>query len=357
MSPSIFIELNKIIACVTATLGSEYPTHFHHLRHAFATWWLARMLLPDDCAIPAFLGEAEIAWSSSAEAFGPMRTLRDRRPSRSNVFLVGRFLGHLHPSTTMSRYFHFSADLLRLHLDRSKVMRPDPELLCRVCAAAPNQAPGTPLPDGQLGAALTLLLQEAEQDRSEAPRGALRTSTRATASDNSLWIKRSLDLLRLVETPDGLIEYAATTVGVNLNEARAIVKAAEDLSALKTGNGAWRHRSRNVTPDLNTPDTNIRSIVPARACLPNDLAVISRFAARMQALHSDARTRTLLKLGVEAYVNSVWSSESYPVFHDPSRDGMSARGFLDLLRNLGIRLEKIRFRSFDPHERSRWTAP
>jgi hypothetical protein len=184
-----------------------------------------------------------------------------------------------------------------------------------------------------MSAAFALLLRKAEQDGNKAPRSMLRTSTRETARENSLWIKRSLDILRLMETADGPIEYAATTAGVDLNEARAFVDAAEYLRTLKSGNGAWRHRFRTVTPD-----SSIRSLVPTRACLPYDLAVISRFAAQVQVLHRDVRTRPLLERGVEAYVNSAWSSESYPIFHHPIRDGRSARSFLDLLRNLDIRL-------------------
>jgi hypothetical protein len=161
-----------------------------------------------------------------------------------------------------------------------------------------------------------------------------------------------MDLLRLVETTDGPIEYAATTAGLDLNEARAFVNAAEHLRMLKSGNGAWRHRFCTVTQD-----SSIRSIVPTRACLPNDLEIVSRFAAQIQALHSDASTRSLLEFGVEAYVNSVWSKESYAVFHHPAQDGKSARSFLDLLRSLDIKLENIHFELFDSHKRSKWTKP
>jgi hypothetical protein len=38
VSPTIFLELNKIIAWVTGTFQTEHPTRYHHLRHAFASF-------------------------------------------------------------------------------------------------------------------------------------------------------------------------------------------------------------------------------------------------------------------------------------------------------------------------------
>jgi integrase len=357
VSATIFVELNKIVALVTGTLESEHPTHFHHLRHGFASFWLARLLLPNGCDVPVFLEDACKAWSTPGEGFGPTQTLRDRRPSRNNLFLVGSLLGHVHPLTTMSRYFHFSAELLRIYIDRSEVMRPSPTLLTRWSAAVAKKASGAALLDGPMGAALFLLLSKAEDAKEKSPHPVFQPSTRMTARDNSLWINRYLDLLRLVETPDGSIEYAATTVGVDVNRAREVVGAAEYLSMLKSGNGSWRHRVRMVRPDLDRPEITIRSFVPSKVLHPNDLAVISSLAPLIELLHKDPRTTMLVERGVEAYVTSVWSSQSYPVFHHPSRDGDRARSFLDLLRKLKIRLKDIHLMSFDPHERSKWTAP
>jgi hypothetical protein len=86
-----------------------------------------------------------------------------------------------------------------------------------------------------MGTALELLLRKGDRAKAEASYRAHRTSAGAGLRDKSLWIKRNFDLLSMVETSDDSIEYAATTVGVTLNDARMTVKAAEYLSALKSG--------------------------------------------------------------------------------------------------------------------------
>ncbi len=348
--PSIFRSLNQILAQITGTSESQYPTHYHHLRHAFACYILLLLLLPPDSLPPSYLRKEDIDWLIAGANSRPDELRRRSQAWGGDVALVSQLLGHLHPATTMIRYFHFSAELLRIYLERSPWLRPSPVAL----AAAMGRKPEAQQPEesSAMRYAIALLGKKAQSD---VPRpNQAKHSKLPMASPFSQRLEQVLSFLRYMQTPEGPIEAATEFFGWDENRAKSVVRVAAQLSTMLTGNGAFRHRFR--MSDAESGEC-VRSIEPTWPADPTELQLFRKYAVRIEILTRGKESRQALMRGLEAYVNNVWHSSHFPVFRDPDADGNQAVAFHCMLKSLKIRRKDIRFGSYDTKgspSRSKW---
>ena len=337
ISPHIFKALNQLIADVTGTRSGAHPTHFHHLRRSLCSYGLLRLLLPPGCEPPEYMSAADRDWLMAGRNFRPREIRRTDEPWNSDVFLMGQLLGHLQGRTTVSRYFHFCGELLRVYLSRSAALSPTAEQLG--LAIGNGLGAGIRTCDSQSAMNVAVnLLGNLAKSHATTPTG-LNTRPMKQPPDLLLEIDQAWNLLSTIEYSSAAIDHAADDVGMSVNRAKAMVKAADYLSLLKSGIHEFRHRFVELAPRKSQSET--RSIIPVRPRQGSDKEVIAQLAPRIQAL----RGGEMLASGVKAYVNYLWDSKCCPVFAKNNRG--PAIAFLNLLYKLDIANKDIRFGSFD----------
>lgn len=346
ISPAIFRALNAIISEVTGTRSDPHPTHFHHLRKSFCSYGLFRLLLPAGCEPPDYMNNADRSWLMSGRNFRPQVVRRTYEPWNSDVFLMGQFLGHLDGRTTVSRYFLFFGELLRVYLSRSAYLSPTVKQLA--LAAGHGSDPENKGLDSQTAMefAVSLLgnmVKGSGISSAVGPSPANRETSKFSTEILEAW-----DLLSAIEWMDPKVEKAdaaiiqpAADLGMDVNRAKAIRDAAHYLRTMTSGNGQFRHRFMELAARNSRPAA--RSIIPVRPNDPFDNEIVKRFAGRIEA----HRERRFLAEGIGAYVECLWDSEGCPVFTDLKMDGDAAVAFLKLLRKLDIHDKDIRYGSYD----------
>jgi hypothetical protein len=353
ISPAIFRVLNEIISEATGTTSDPHPTHYHHLRKSFCSYGLFRLLLPAGFEPPDYLSKADRSWLMAGLNFRPKEVRRTEKPWNSDVFLLAQFLGHLDGRTTVSRYFHFCGELLRIYLSRSAELSPTPEQFS--LAVGNGSDPENKRSDSQTAMefAVSLLGIQARLSGiipAVAPSPANKQTSKFLTEIYEAWNllsaveKVDAELEKVdaeVERADAVLDQAAADLRMNVNRAKAIKDAAKDLSTMASGNGGFRHLFMELPSRNSHPAT--RSIIPVRPNDPFDNKVIKQYADRIEAL----RGSSILAEGVNAYVEFLWDSVGCPVFTDLKKDGATAAAFLKLLRKLDICVKDIRFGSYD----------
>jgi integrase len=339
--PSIFRALNALMSQVTGTSESEHPSHYHLLRHTCCSFLLLRMLLPKGAKPPGYLQKEDSDWLLTGTNSCPDELRRRTQPWGGDVFLTSQLLGHLSPSTTMSRYFHFAAELLRIYLQRSPWLRVVPKMLTAVMGLRPD----TQQPDesSAMRFAIALVGKSVKAD----PRHVIRTKTSANKSQDSPFVRRLMEtrqFLRFVQTPDGPVREAESFFGWESSRTLSVIRAAKSLSAMLTGNGSFRHRFRIIKSKAGVCR---QSIEPKWPNDPVSREILYLYAPRIEKLASRPETRQVLIQGLKAYADFVWRSNNCAVFRDPTRDAEHAIAFLRMLDGLEIMRKDIRFASFD----------
>lgn len=338
VSPSIFRALNLIISEVTGTRSDRHSTHFHHLRKAFCSWGLFRLLVPADCQLPDYFSSEDCEWLRNGQNLRPDAIRRTQQPWNSDIFLFGQLLGHLQGRTSLSEYFCFGAELLRVYLSRSAELSPTPEQFRLALGTSRDREN----PDGTAQLAMKMAVKLLAKKGNLNPGFAVISSPAGKRSSTfrdeilEAWL-----LLSAIETADGPIEAAAADLGMRMTRAEAIRDAATYLSEMRSGNGQPRHRFMEWMPKESVEA--IRTIVPVRVSLPPDREVIEQFSPRVEAF----RKSKSLKMGINAYINHLWDSKGCPVFTQPEVDSNDAVAFLETLYLLEIPDKNIRYGSFD----------
>lgn len=355
ISPAVFKAVNQIISKGTGTRSDVHPTHFHHLRHSFCSWGLIRLLLPVDAELPDYFSASDRNWLISGQNFRPHEIRRTDQPWNSDVFLMSQLLGHLQPSTTISQYFRFGSELLRIYLARSVDLPPTPDQLKLAMGIGADSEVEKCDAVSAMKFAVDLLGRIAKSNQNKT---AAKTSPMKGQSAEFLEeLLDAWDFRSAVETADNSVDEAVADFGLSLSHGRSIQRAAADLSEMRSGNGAYRHRFMDLNPGTEDPLLSKRSIIPIRPSSPYDIEIMKTLAPGIHALSRRSKNRELLMRGIDAYVNWVWFWESCPVFPNPEENGNEATAFFKLLRALRVCTKDIRFGSFDckgSDSRRRW---
>jgi integrase len=111
-------QLDRVVA---AAAGSERVGHTH-LRHSFASFLLATLLLPQDVAQPAVPDRLRSVVSPKRFFRVADRLLGDQRLGAGALHAVSQLMGHTGPHTTLRHYCHLLDLSLALHCARPSAM-------------------------------------------------------------------------------------------------------------------------------------------------------------------------------------------------------------------------------------------
>jgi integrase len=352
---SIFDTVNDMIARITGNSGRDGSGHFHHCRHSLASLGFMRLMIGDHGRIPDLIRRLDRTsdWLTNGEKFRIDQLYRNSFPKRKHAFLLARLLGHGHPATTV-RYIHIFGILLHHFLRRAPLLQPGPDL--QALARGRSHRDFLTTPDGTevISAAVEILCKRDGFLMAEPAISKSKPSADFLLKSGNEWISELPRFLRYCQASGLALEEVASRFGLDIHTAKQILERARRVATLETDNGVLRHRVREFEPELAAVNGLAFRTLPRHPVQKYDLEVVNEFAPRVNDLASNRNGREVLLSGVDAYVHSVWSSRSYPVFSYGHRDGRDARAFLDLLRRFEIELKMIRFISFDPKSPSDW---
>jgi hypothetical protein len=172
------------------------------------------------------------------------------------------------------------------------------------------------------------------------------------------WALNLRQFLRYLDSSRLPLDQVAPHFGFDSQEAIGIRDRARKVATLRTRNGKMRHRLREfdleASTELDLEAATTRCMLPRYPSQRFDRYISNRLGARFHTLKSDPQESGLLGPGLQAYVQNVWSTRSYPVFNYCEIRGLDGRSFVCLLKGLEVPLKAIRFISYDPHPRSKW---
>jgi site-specific recombinase XerD len=109
--------------CLSVAVGSNRASHYH-LRHSFASFLLATLLLPQDVDEPTIPARLSPVLSPARFRRVADRLLGDQRLGASSLHAVSQLLGHTGPGTTIRHYCHLLELSLALHCSRPSASMP-----------------------------------------------------------------------------------------------------------------------------------------------------------------------------------------------------------------------------------------
>ena len=353
---TIFTTINGILQKVTGTTNAEKPIHFHHCRHSFCTFGFLKLMLSGMKSIPDVLPGCDdlMSWLREGSTFEPAKLSRHIYPNRQQAYLMADLMGHGSPSTSMT-YIHSMNWILEASLAQSTRMHPDLKFLELAAGVSEKTIKRLSNSGDDQEAWKKLWLWRVKLCNSTAQKvtSLARISTGTLASP-SLWIDQIERCLKEFDKPDQSIKDAAIISKIEVYRALEIIDRAEHLRDLTSKIGTLRHRFEEVVNDLRRPDQKTTGHCPIRPQQGVEREIVERYAPLIAKLNSESTTQPLLKAGLDGYVNAVWSTKNFAVFHHPDTEGIKANTFFDLLLALKIQFYNVGFIRFTREEQSGW---
>ena len=353
MPESIFDWINGIMREVTG----DPAMSAHQLRHSHASLLFLSLQLSDLDVIPNLFGHLHSTrdWLNESRARREM-LYQNSQPTRRHLFLLARDLGHLSPKTSASSYIHFFDWLLRISLDRSESLRPDPELLERASGKSPAtlrrwaaEFPGSmSIPIGIWYSRFPELKPKFGPDDYSAATLEPWLSGRPDSRNGDRYLDPEWKLIygcARDNSWDGLKPA---------DQARAerFRQRLDYLFWLKLGNGEPRHRKQKLIPDRRHPE-QIRSLgLPYHPTGEKDL-IPDCLASALEKLRVD--NAALFQKGLEIFVHRV-ERNNFVRFGSPDieADANDAFVYLQFLEHLSFEFGGLEVVSGDHDLKSYW---
>jgi integrase len=357
---SIFEQINSILHRVT----NNNTFHYHHLRHSFATWTLLRLILADWQEVPDFFPQLPdtTTWLKEGQAF--RRELYGHAlPTRKHGYLLAGLLGHGNPATSMENYVHLLDWVLAACLERSSAIRPDNALVAMASGRSRSTIQRwTPETKGRTLQTIARKLwiegfpkySTQPTRRSQANSASEIKAPAPDLQDRVDWAERAWDFLYTAETSGRPLEELARRFQLEDNQAEAMLERARALRAMKTGNGANRHKMEISVPDRRAPEHKKILACPRRPLQGPDKEVMKKYSMPLRQL-ADTNP-ALVQSALRLCAHHLWSREDLVLFHHPDKDPLQAKTYLEFLISLGLSRNDIWLVSYDQGDRSRWRA-
>jgi len=354
---TIFEQINQIMRKVTG----DPTTHFHHLRHSFATWTWLRLMLADMKDPPDLFPHLAMttAWLQDGPKFRE-KIYHHGMATRKHAYLLAQLLGHGSPATSMEHYIHFADWLLYLYLERSPLMRPKSSLIL-LASGKPRQTTAR-WTLNQPDLAIPLMLWAKRTSRQQAVAKDVLSNVTAPKAIKSLqvmspsqatWIRRVYDFLYASETSGQPREEVALQYGFDKATGDALWQRAQYVRDLPSGSADHRHRLELYTSDRSQLNAKRVLACPRHPVDPVDKKVIEHFSSILETLAHE--NSSIVPQALHCYVNHVWNSRNLMVLHNLS-EAEEGKDYVELLRRLDIPRKDIRWFSFSRQKRSKSQA-
>jgi hypothetical protein len=342
------------------------PTlHFHHLRHACASWLTYALMRPPEPpglpppSAPQWLGK----WPAAAKWMALSAKLHkdlygNTFPTRRNLYAVSRLLGHSGPVMSLEHYVHIADQLLALWLEKQM-----PLFEPKVWIAASGTSMATAYrylevtPDGKAsGWALiernwNKIVQKEDGAGKRLPAGddppgtAARDASaerqRSAQNETLLAVDNLWLLLYLSATEETSKEDLGRRFGLSESLVVNLIDVAKEVEQRRSGRRTLLHHFKSKAGKLVDDDHKMRR-VPRIAC-PNkpregeDIRAFARFAPPLwKLLRSQPEScRTVLRHYVECPRNERNGLEFLP------SESQLAKHYLKFLREIGVKREEV----------------
>ena len=281
---SIFEQINAILIQVTG----DPTVHYHHLRHSFATWTFLRLMLADLKEIPDFFPQLPetTAWLRQGPAF--RRKLHGHAlPTRKHGYLLAGLLGHGSPATSMEHYVHLLDWLLAMYLEGSPAICPDQKLVEVASGKSRNTLRewtknGSPMAIPLRLWRKRMAMHSPHGNNVSSPTDLIANAPVGAIDARPDWSDRAWDFLYTAGTSGRPLDELACRFQLGHNCAEAMMKRARELYAMKTGNGAHRHKMEIWVPDRRNPEHKQILACPRRPLQCPDKAVIKKYSSPLR---------------------------------------------------------------------------
>ncbi len=332
----------------------DQSVRFHHLRHSFGTWTLARLLLADLPTTPPSFSylPATTDWLKTARDFRT-KLYEHGHVTRKHGFAVAALLGHSSPQVSLEHYIHCLDWILPAYLAGTPTLAPSQRQL----VLASGHSSSTAYSWLQRGGPAYLVQQLYP---SLAP-PAMRAVTRELKPDASAAIDRiqaAWDFLYLHQTTGTPVGQLQADFEFTIAELEGMLARACQLRDLRSGRRRGpRHRmivwlsNRGLSHQPLSDER--RLCCPIKSHLQADQNVMNVLAPKL-AVFLKQQPELGEKI-IGEYVRSIWLEENFRIFEHPNAPE-DTQEYLAFLDQLGIRRDQTRFVSFDKSQRSRWRS-
>ncbi len=360
LSPGVLSErlIFPLIHRAMREVTGDQSVRFHHFRHSFATWVLARLLVADLPQTPTLHSHlpATTEWLKTARQF-TTRLYGHEHLTRKHGYAVARLLGHSSPQTSLEHYVHCLDWILPAYFAQTPSLAPSERQL----VLASGRSSSTAYSWLQRGGPPYLVQQLFAGHISEATPTV--TTSRfdpntSTVESVASRIQAAWDFLYLFETTGTPMEQLQEDFPFEAAELEGMLSRARALREMRSGRRRGpRHRMVVWTSNrarLNQqPWTQRRLCCPMKPHIRADSDVVTSLAPRLSSLLE--KEPNWAQKVVANYVESIWLERNLQIFEHPEAPE-EVQDYLRFLHGLGIRQDQTRFVSFDQGQRSPWRA-
>jgi len=348
---TVFPVLHRAMRQVTGD-----PTlRFHHLRHSFASWTFLRLVLSDLSDVPDIFPDLPktTKYLNQSKLFR-RKLYGNERPTRKHLFAVASMLGHSGPDISLEHYIHF-CDLALSAALNSNGEKPKRTIFVKASGLDSATAYRKLSADGISGLINSLRKQYLTRvQRISYTKARLVNKVALLQGEKETFtgvIERLWKYLYLRSARNIDREELAQRFGFSIAQIEAMESRATHIRDLKTKEKGplYRHRLMEEAVDKRQPQDLERLLCPRRPHLNKDQMALERLAPAMWQLICDDSDRVAAVL--DYYIENAWQTRNELIFHNPDQPEQ-AQAYMQLLIDLGIKKQEIRFVSYSKQERS-----
>lgn len=342
--------------CMREVTGDD-SLRFHHLRHSFASWTYLRLMLSDLKDIPEIFPEHPKTTAVLSEAKEFRERLYGRSdPTRRHTYAVASLLGHSGPDVSLEHYIHVCDLLFTLWRDQDEsapARRP-----LKIEANRPkstfyrwvaNDSSQVPVQISKKQSWVRRIIPKGRTLRQNNPDIPVNAPTSVNLEPG---IFRNVWKLLYEHSFHGrALEELAMEIGIPLVTAKKMLSYAREVMERRVSRSTKGYQHRMVEMNFDRQqDERTRLPCPEEPRTAADKAIESTLSKPLSALM--LKQPELCKAVFDYYIENAWNDRNELPFKD-SEKPESARNFIRLLEELGLKKSNLAISSYDTSERSR----
>ncbi len=349
---TIFPILHKAMRAVT---GDE-SIRFHHLRHSFASWTFLRLILADlknPRKLFQHLPVTSKYLEESKKFKDELYQYTEDNTTRRHLYAIASLLGHSEPGISLEHYIHFCDIACAVALECNSKGASKGQLI-KLSGVSKATASRWVKGGGMVEFFCRNRMRGHERVvdvATKKPEYPLVYENERYTDESMVTVKRIWDFLYFKSARNLTLEELSRRFGFDNYVMDKMANQAAYIRDLRTGveKKGYRHRMKEIVPDVHSPDKKIRLLCPRWPSLTADRQILAELLVMFFSLDEGSYDNVALVLAY--YVEKSWQNKNELIFKDHNSPEM-AKMYCDFLEALGIKNRDIEIFSYDSMQRS-----